>query len=227
LDEGEYDDVWPTRLPSSARRYQGLADVQVPSGRRGDVNSSSARHTIPPRRTATQKRVSINEGNTQTTDTQRFQRGRAKSQRRFHWLAFVGIALLVMIFGWIALNALGTWWQTTLNDWQYGRPRTFQIDAVVGHHDSPQNPSHFIAMNLNGHIIVIEIPGDDVSKSVVFSGPTLLGSGQDLAPVTLTFQDVNHDGKLDMIVNVQGHQFIFLNEHGTFVPSTQSQNSVG
>jgi hypothetical protein len=92
----------------------------------------------------------------------------------------------------------------------------------VGHHDSPQNPSHFIAMNLNRHIIIIETPGDDVSKSVVFSGPTLLGQGQDLTPVTLTFRDVNHDGKLDMIVNVQGSQFVFFNENGTFVCRQQS-----
>ncbi len=31
-------------------------------------------------------------------------------------------------------------------------PRTFQVDAVVGHNDSATNPSHFIAMNLNGRI---------------------------------------------------------------------------
>jgi hypothetical protein len=130
--------------------------------------------------------------------------------------------MLIMILGWVALSALGSWWQITQDDWHYGRPRTFQTDKVVGHHDSPQNPSHFIAMNLNRHIIVIEVPGGDVSKSVVFSGPTLLGPGQDLTPVTLTFQDVNHDGKLDMLVVVQGSQFIFLNENGTFVPASQS-----
>jgi hypothetical protein len=131
-----------------------------------------------------------------------------------------------MIFGWIALSAVGSWWQTTLDDWHYGRPRTYQTDAVVGHHDSAQNPSHFIAMNLNRHIIVIEIPGGDVSKSVVYSGPTVLGSGQDLTPVTLSFQDVNHDGKPDMIVNVQGSQFIFLNINGTFV-APQNVNFTG
>lgn len=133
--------------------------------------------------------------------------------------------MMIMILGWVALSAVGSWWQTTLDDWHYGRPRTFQIDAVVGHHDSAQNPSHFMAMNLKRHIIIIEIPGGDVSKSIVYSGPTLLGPGQDLTPVTLSFQDVNHDGKPDMLVNVQGNQFIFLNENGSFVPSTQNVNS--
>ena len=28
LPEDEYEDTWPVRMSSSARRYQGLADVQ-------------------------------------------------------------------------------------------------------------------------------------------------------------------------------------------------------
>lgn len=244
LGEDEYDDVWPARRPSSARRYQEQADVRAETGRSADVqaqqgrrsyvNPAGERHTIPPRRTATQTRVPAVQAkpllsrlrsdaeNTRTTDAYtppKFLRG---GQRDFHWLLYVGLAMLVMILGWLALSAFGSWWQTTLNDWRYGRPRTFQTDAVVGHHDSAQNPSHFIAMNLNRHVIVIEIPGGDVSKSVVFNGPTLLGPGQDLTPVTLSFQDVNHDGKLDMIVNVQDSQFIYLNKNGTFVPAGQS-----
>ena len=245
LNEGEYDDVWPVRPSSSARRYQGLADIRTETGRAADVQiqpgrrgrAGSERHTIPPRRTATQARVPavqptparvyIDESNPRSTDAYRPPRRLIGEQRRFHWLVFVGLALCVMIVGWLALSAVGSWWQTTQNDWRFGRPRTFQIDQVVGHHDSPQNPSHFIAMNLNRHILVIEIPGGDVSKSVVYSGPTLLGPGQDLTPVTLSFQDVNHDGKLDMIVNVQGSQFIYLNENGTFVPASQSLNTSG
>jgi hypothetical protein len=248
LNEGEYDDKWPSRQPSSTRRYQGLADVrtetgrvadvQLQPGRRSYVNPAGERHTIPPRRTATQgripvvqtaspARVYIDEENTRAKTTEDYRTVSPRGKRRFHWSVFVGLALLIMIFGWIALGALGTWWQTTTDDWHYGRPRTFQIDQVVGHHDSLQNPSHFIAMNLNRHVVIIEIPGGDVSKSVVFSGPTLLGPGQDLAPVTLTFQDVNHDGKLDMIVNVQGSQFVFLNENGTFVSPSQNQNGAG
>lgn len=243
LQEGEYDEMWRSRQPSSARRYQGLADVRAESGRSADVKAMSGqrnsispvgeRHTIPPRRTATQGRVPtvqvaapsriyIDEESSHGKNTDEYYRGEARKsagRRRFHWSVFVGLALLIMIFGWIALGALGTWWQTMQDDWQYGRPRTFQIDKVVGHSDSAQHPSHFIAMNLNRHIIIIEIPGGDISKSVAFSGPTLLGPGQDLTPVTLTFQDTNHDGKVDMVVNVQGSQFVFLNANGTFVPS--------
>lgn len=241
LNEGEYDDVWPTRQANSTRRYQGLADVRVESGRADDVqaqpgksipvNPGHERHGIPPRRAATQARMTappaMSVGRVTPPNPQQIRNTEEpystgkRDQRRFHWSVFVGIALLLMIFGWITLGALGSWWQTTTDDWRYGRPRTFQTDAVVGHNDSPQNPSHFIAMNLNRHVVIIEIPGGNVAKSIVFSGPTLLGPGQDLAPVTLSFQDVNHDGKLDMLVSVQGSLFVFLNKNGTFIPPAQ------
>src|SRR2546425_1583080 len=48
---------------------------------------------------------------------------------------------------------------TLFRSWHYGRPRTFQTDAVVGHNDSAASPSHFIAINLNRHVEVIECPG--------------------------------------------------------------------
>ena len=105
-----------------------------------------------------------------------------------------------------------------MDGWQYGYPRTSQTDAVVGHHDSPANPSHFIAINLHSHIEVIEFPGGDVTHARVYLGPTLIGTGQDLVPVTLSFKDVNGDGKPDMIVSVGGTIVVFINDNGQFRP---------
>lgn len=138
---------------------------------------------------------------------------------RLHWLVWVGLAMLVMLVGWYALTALGNWWQITQDDWHYGRPRTFQIDANVGHGTTQDPMSHFIALNLNRHIEVIEIPGDDASKSRIYIGPTLIGPGEDLTPVTLSFADVNGDGKLAMIIHVSDSQFIFLNTGTGFTPA--------
>ena len=73
-----------------------------------------------------------------------------------------------------------------------------------------------MALNLNRHVEVIEFPGGDATNAKVYIGPVLVGPDQDLAPVTLTFKDVNHDGKLDMIVNIQDSHFIFLNAAGQF-----------
>jgi hypothetical protein len=89
---------------------------------------------------------------------------------------------------------------------------------VVGHGDSEAHPSHFIAINLNRHVIVIEIPGGDISRSIIYSGPVLLGDGQDMTPVTLTFSDVNGDGKPDMILHILDQTIVFLNNGTKFVP---------
>ena len=140
---------------------------------------------------------------------------------RFHPLLFVGLGLFVMIIGWLSFSALSSWWTIQQDDWHYGRPRTFQTDAVVGHGDSASNPSHFIAVNLDRKIIIIEIPGGNVSKTQIYYGPTLLGDGQDLTPVTLSFEDTSGNGKLDMIVHVGTQEIIFTNNGQKFLPPQQ------
>jgi hypothetical protein len=237
LNDGEYDDSWPSRLPTSSRRYQSIPDVRTESGRKqadttyGQKRSTVERQSIPPRRTATQTSIPVVQGNRPRAPYRDDEEPRRTSglllgrRLRLHWLVFAGVAMFIMIIGWIAFNALSNWWQVTQDDWHYGRPRTYQVDAVVGHNDSPANPSHFIAENLNRHILIIEIPGGDASKAKIYSGPILIGPGQDLTPVTLTFKDVNGDGKLDMIVNVQDSHFVFLNQNGQFVAAPGQNGS--
>src|SRR6266566_5291034 len=102
-------------------------------------------------------------------------------------------------------------------------PRTFQIDAVVGQNDSPSSPSHFIALNLNGRIEVIDFPGGDVSKARIYTGPQLYGAGQDLIPVTLSFADVNGNHHPDMIIRFQDTRIVYVNDHGGFRPATSTE----
>jgi len=141
--------------------------------------------------------------------------------RRFHlphWPAYVGIAGALMVGGWIAIGAVSLGWQTWQDDLHYGRPRTYQIDAVVGHnHDTSVTPSHFIVLNLHGRITVIEMPAGDPSKTHVYkTGIALLGSGQDLTLAQLTFKDLDGDGKPDMIVSVGEQSIAFKNENDMF-----------
>src|SRR5450759_1344455 len=134
LNEGEYDDAWP-RMPSSARRYY-MPDIKAESGRvladttyrYGPRRSNSDRQNIPPRRSATQTNIPAMPGGRPRSpilddDEARQTSGLLKGRRRarFHWLVFVGIAMFVMILGWIAFNALSNWWQITQDDWHYGR----------------------------------------------------------------------------------------------------------
>src|SRR5207248_10666842 len=120
-------------------------------------------------------------------------------KRSIHPLLYLGVGMLAMAALFLLLSSAGTWIQTTKDDITYGRPRTFHIDAVVGHNDSVANPSHLIALNLNRHIQVIEIPGQDSTKERTFQITTLYGDGEDVTPITLTFRDVNGDGKPDML----------------------------
>ena len=131
--------------------------------------------------------------------------------------------MIVMFFLWVGISYVSTWGKTTLDDWHYTRPRTFQIDEVVGHSDSAANPTHFIAVNLNRHILVIEIPGGDASKARIYPITTLFGDGQELTPVTLTFKDVNGDGKPDMLIHIQDQTIAFINDNGQFRPQKPSE----
>jgi hypothetical protein len=67
--------------------------------------------------------------------------------RSIHPILYLGVGMIAMAAIFLLLSSTVSWIQVKLDDFTYGRPRTFQIDAVVGHNDSPANPSHFIATN--------------------------------------------------------------------------------
>jgi hypothetical protein len=140
-------------------------------------------------------------------------------KRSAHPLLYLGIGMIAMLALFVLLFSAATWLQEKQNDLIYGRPRTFHIDFVVGHNDSAANPSHFVAMNLNRHVQVIEIPGQDISKERTFPLTTLFGDGEDLTPVTLSFRDVNGDGKPDMLIHIENQTLVMINDNGTFRPA--------
>gem|GEM_PF-270800 len=149
-----------------------------------------------------------------------------RSHRRAHPLLYLGLGMLAMLFLWTVLSLLFEWVTFLLDDLHYGRPRTFQTDAWVGHNEQTGVPSHFIALNLNRHIEIIEIPGGDAAHTHIFSGPQLYGINDDLVPVTLRFVDVNGDHRPDMIVTFSGSRLVFINDGTSFrplLPSEQQQ----
>ena len=241
-DEDAFEDFaddasWYPRMPKSALRLSDISQARADAGRfAADARSSSGErmsrstksHPIPPRSKATQGSIptpGTRQHASDNTSTLRRIRDTEELPRfRLHWLVFVGVALIIMVLGWVVFTVVANWWQVTQDNMQYGFPRTYQVDQVVGHNDSQSNPSHFIAINLNSHIEVIEFPGGDASKAKIYVGPTLIGPNSNLAPVTLTFKDVTGDGKLDMIINVQGGHFVFINQNGQFRPAQPSDN---
>jgi hypothetical protein len=149
--------------------------------------------------------------------------GRRRGMLRAHPLLLLGLGMIVMLVLWTLLTLAVSWWNTTWDDLHYGRPRTFQIDAVVGHNDSASNPSHFIALNLNGRIEVIEFPAGDASKARIYIGPQLYGSSQEFIPVTLSFVDINGNHRPDMIIRFQDTRIVYVNDQGGFRPANTNE----
>jgi hypothetical protein len=194
LEEDEddiLDEQWPSRLPTSSRRYQG-----VPIATRGGrVNVVEHYHDQPLRAHRPQH----------PPPRQRYAEEVEQSQpiqhRRVHPLVWLGVFCIFLVAGWTGLNFVTSWYQGVQNDWTYGKERHFEINAVVGHGDSATNPSHFTAENNNGQIIVIELPGNNVSKAKIYQIETVPGNTGN-PPVRISFQDMNADGRLDMLVQI-------------------------
>jgi len=68
-----------------------------------------------------------------------------------------------------------------------------------------------------------KFPGGDGSKTRIYIGPQLYGTGSDLVPVTLSFVDVSGNGHPDMIVHFENTQIVFVNGNGGFRPATPQE----
>lgn len=123
-----------------------------------------------------------------------------------------GLILLGMLILNLALGRGQVW----LDDLRYGRPRTMHLSAHVGHNEANGQPTHFIAMNLNRRVVVIELPGGDSSKAQTLQGPYLFGANEDLTPVTLRVTDVNHDDKGDLVIAAKNEEIIYINSGDSF-----------
>jgi hypothetical protein len=237
-DVEDRDDLYETRIPSSARRYKPYETVDDPKilqyqntyqnssaiqRRRSNVNVTGAVRTNTTRTTATRTssayapRQSSGAATSavkpsRTVDVRRDGHSQRKSHKRFKPTLLLGMIVAVVLLA--GLTSLVSWWQGFQQDITYGNPRTSQIDAVVGHSDSAAHPTHFVFINLHGNIEVIEMQGGDAAKTHKYDIPTLNGSGQDLTPVTGNI--VNQQGKINLIVHVGSQNFLFVNDGKTF-----------
>lgn len=97
-------------------------------------------------------------------------------------------------------------------------PRTYHTNVVVGHHDGPDKPSQILAINQDGDIEIIKYPGGDTSHAFHYAMPHLSGAKAGQIPVLLFFADLNSDGHLDMIIQIQQSQHVLLNNKVKFIP---------
>jgi hypothetical protein len=193
LEEG--DEYYQTRLPTSTRRYQVSPEQIYQNGN----TRLHVRYVDIPKRKSRQPQLPP-ERERQTEEYEAIPYSQRQA-RHVHPLAWFGLFCVFLVLGWIGLNAVTSWYQGVQNDWTFGQQRHFEINAVVGHGDSQTNPSHFTAENNNGQIIVIELPGGNVAKAKIYQIETVPGNTGN-PPVKLSFQDMNADGKPDMLVQI-------------------------
>lgn len=146
----------------------------------------------------------------------------AKALRMFVCVLAAAAAAVVL---YLVVSSLVAFTQTKIDDMKYGNPRTTHLDAVVGNGDSADQPTHFIALNLNRQVSVIELPGGDISKATAISGPYLFGDGEDLTPVQLRVEDINGDGKPDLLLTVKNEEIAYINDKGSFRPITADEKA--
>jgi hypothetical protein len=131
-------------------------------------------------------------------------------------IAYLVTAALALLALYLLLSTAITWGRIKIDDVRYGRPRTFQLEAFVGHHEEQGLPTRMIAMNMNRQIVVMVIPGGDASKVHTLKGPYLFGHGEDLTPATLRLDDVNADDNVDLLLQVKDEEIVYINRNSSF-----------
>ena len=137
-------------------------------------------------------------------------------RKKFPWLSLIGIGRFIALLLVWGFNALSGWWAAHQLDATYGFPRTYQVDAVVYQGDSAEHPSHYIFLNLNGTMQIIELPHGDSAHARIYKGPTLVTDNAELIPVTGEIKVVN--GKEEMLVHIGDQEIIYVNDGSQFKP---------
>ncbi len=146
---------------------------------------------------------------------------RPGTRRQWHPMVYIGITAIAVIAIFATYNMVSTWWQNHQTDAIYGYPRKQVVVANVGHGDPTilNGTSTFTVINDSGDIWVWEIPSGDPNAHPPMSYhiTRITGTDADKMVATLSFVDINHDGKVDMEVLYNNSETIFYNNGKTFV----------
>jgi hypothetical protein len=137
-------------------------------------------------------------------------------KQKVHWMLILGIGMVFMLMLYVGFNWASNWWTEHQLDGTYGFPRTYQTDAIVYPGDTSDHPSHYIFLNLNGTVEIIELPHGDSAHARIYKGPTLFSDHASLIPVTGEFKVVN--SKVEMIAHIQDQRIIYINDGTQFKP---------
>jgi hypothetical protein len=142
--------------------------------------------------------------------------GTPPGTRRLHWSVILGLGMILALVLWIGASEALAWWTNHQLDVTFGMPRISQADALVYPADTQAHPSHYIFLNLNGTIMIVELPRGDSAHARIYKGPSVYSDNPSYTPVTGEFQHV--DGKIKMIVRVGDQSFVYVNDGTQFKP---------
>lgn len=141
---------------------------------------------------------------------------RPQNQRRVHWLVPAGLGMIVALALIVGCVSIGSAWNAHQIDGQFGMPRTWQTDAVLGlDHDSAQHPTHIQCENLHGQVLLLVIPAGNAKNARLYHVTTLYGANADQTPITATFADLFHNGRQDIIIHLGSQGEVTLINTGT------------
>jgi hypothetical protein len=109
-----------------------------------------------------------------------------KQPRKRRSLVPVGIGMFIVVGALLIFqHVIAPAYVWAADQWHYGDARMTQLDADVGH----GGPSHFIAEYYNSSLIIVELPVRNPQQFHVYA---------------LSVADMNHDGKPDLLVHIEG-----------------------
>ncbi len=112
-------------------------------------------------------------------------------------------AVVMLILFWLGNSYVVPTITGISDNFQYGQARISSFDFNVGHGGT----SHFIAQVYRGHVVVIEFDQPD-SKGTSYAFN--IDHSYDGRVVSISLEDVNHDGKVDLVVGVEGDQIAMI-----------------
>ena len=139
-----------------------------------------------------------------------------KQRRRPHWLVISGLSMMFLLLLWAFLSWFTSWIANNQLNATYEYPRVSQADAIVYPGDTSDHPSHYLFLNLQGTVLIVELPHGDSAKARIYKGPTLFSDNADQIPVTGEFRVVNN--RVEMLVHIQDRVILYINDGTQFKP---------
>lgn len=130
-----------------------------------------------------------------------------EQKERFHFLTWFGVGMILAVAGIAMWNLfLVPKWQAYQDQLHYGDGKISKLVADVGH----GGDSTFLAFDLNGQVVIIELAGGDIAQARLYRAANLIGSNRDHKIITPEARNVKGHGKPDLIIHVEGQDALLV-----------------